>query len=120
RARQRAEAAADAGEADAEGLLRAALQPGQPRAAERDAGDEDGDVRGSDPRVPAPRLRAVADQAGPRLVGRAAVRALHPGEERVRDPVSPDAAVLSRRGRRLRVSGSVLPDLRPRLHAAGL
>ena len=59
-----------------------ALRAGQPRAAERDARDEDRHVRGDHPRLPAARLRAVAHQAGSRLVGRAAVRALHPGEER--------------------------------------
>ena len=38
-----------------------------------------------------------ADQAGSRLVGRAAVRALHPREVDVRDPLSPDAALLRRK-----------------------
>ena len=83
-------------EADAPGLLPPPLRAGQPRAAKRDARDEDRHVRRDHPRVPAPRLRALAHQAGSRLVGRAALRALHSGEERVRDPLSPDAALLSR------------------------
>src|SRR6185295_1049293 len=88
------------------------------RPAKRDARDEDRHVRGDHPGVPPPRLRPVAHQAGPRLVGRAVVRAVHPGEERLRHPLSPDAALLSGYGSRLRVPGSVLPDLRARLHAA--
>ena len=43
-------------------------------------------------------------KAGSRLVGRAALRALHPGEVDVRDSLPPDAALLSRRRRRLRIS----------------
>ena len=60
----------------------------QSRAAERDARVEDRHVRGSDARLPAARLRAEPDQAGSRLVGRAAVRALHPRKVDLRDPLS--------------------------------
>ena len=77
-ARQREEAREDAEESDAPGFLRAALRAGESRAAERDARDEDRHVRRSHPRVPAARLRADSDQAGPRLVGRAALRTVHP------------------------------------------
>ena len=51
-------------------------------------------------------------KVGSRLVGRAAVRALHPREEHVRHPLSPGAALLRRRRERLRISGSVPPHVR--------
>ncbi len=71
-----------------------------------------------DPRLPAARRGAVDDQGRSRLVGRAVVRALRPGEVDVRHQVSPGAALLSGFRRRLRVSRSVPAHLRPRLHAA--
>ena len=57
-----------------------------------------------DPRVPAARRGAEPDKGRSRLVGRAAVRAVHSREDDVRDPLSPDAALLSGRGGRIRVS----------------
>ena len=74
--------------------------------------------RRSGARMPPARSGTVADADRSRLVERAAVRAVRVGARRVRDPVSPGAALLRRPGRRLRVSRAVLQAVRRRLRAA--
>ena len=84
--------------ADAARVLRAALRARQPRAAERDARAEDRHVRGDHPRLPAAR------RACSKLIkvdhgwwGAQMFEPYIPEKVDVRDPLSPDAALLSGR-----------------------
>ena len=99
--RQAAKAREDAGSADAPRLLQVPLFVDGPLPAERDAGAEDGDAGRDHPGVPAPRRHPQCHAPGSRLVGRPAPGTLRARDHHLRDPVSPAAAVLSRRGLRI-------------------
>ena len=101
-------AAADAGEADAAGLLQEPARFDQPSAAKRGAGAQERPQREGRAGVPAARHRGGGlHPLRPRLLGRADDRALCRRGGELGDPVAPGAALLPRRVGRLRLSRHV-------------
>ena len=114
-------AAADAGQADAAGLLQAPLRLDQPSAAERRAGAEERPQREGRAGLPAARHRGgELHPLRPRLLGRADDRALRRRGGERGDPHAPGAALLPRRVGGLRLSRHVREVLRRRLPARAL
>src|SRR5262249_61811220 len=110
--RQGAAACADAGEADPDRFLQAALPTCRASIAERSPCTQERTLRRDHPRLSAARYRAVSLLLRPWLLGRADRRALCVGAGRLCDPVSSGVALLPRPFGRLRLSRGLSADVR--------